>query len=137
VSTGKPTQYLGAAISKYYFEDGSWAWAMSSDTSIKAAVANIEGYLKTRGEKQLKLKTSCVLPSGWKLEIDVTDLLTDEDLGHYQSQIGVLQWAVKLGRIDVATEVSMLAAFSAAPHQGHLAAVLPLFAYLRHMITLG
>ena len=130
-STGEPTQYLGAAISKYNFDDGSWAWAMSSDTYIKAAIANVEGYLKARGEKQLKSKTSCALPSGWKPEIDVTDLLTDDDTGYYQSQIGVLRWAVELGRIDVATEVSMLAAFSAAPRQGHLAAVFHLYAYLK------
>jgi hypothetical protein len=90
-STGELTQYLGAAISRYHFEDGSWAWAMSSDTYIKAAVANVEGYLKARGEKQLKSKTSCVLPSGRKPEIDVTDLLTDEDTRYYQSQIGVLR----------------------------------------------
>jgi hypothetical protein len=104
---------------------------MSSDTYIKAAVANVEGYLMARGEKQLKSKTSCVLPSGWKPEIDVTDLLSDEDTRYYQSQIEVLQWAVKLGCIDVATEVSMLAAFSAAPRQGHLAAVFHLYAYLK------
>jgi hypothetical protein len=104
-SDGEPTQYLGAAISKYQFEDGTWAWAMSSDTYIKSAINNIEAYLKKRNEKQLKTKTSCVLPSGWKPEVDVTDLLLDDDASFYQSQIGVLWWAVELGRIDVATEV--------------------------------
>jgi hypothetical protein len=101
-STGEPTQYLGAAISKYYLEDGTWAWAMSSDTYIKAAITNIEGYLKARGGKKLKLKTSCILPSGWKLEIDVTDLLTEDDADYYQSQIGELRGTVELGRIDIA-----------------------------------
>jgi hypothetical protein len=38
---------------------------------------------------------------------------------------------VELGRINVATEVSMLAAFSAAPRQGHLAAILHVYAYLK------
>jgi len=38
---------------------------------------------------------------------------------------------VELGRIDILTEVSMLAAFSAAPRQGHLLAVLHLYAYLK------
>jgi hypothetical protein len=38
---------------------------------------------------------------------------------------------VELARIDIATEVSMLAAYSAAPRQGHLAAVLHVFAYLK------
>jgi hypothetical protein len=37
---------------------------------------------------------------------------------------------VELGRIDIAVEVSMLAAYSVAPRQGHLAAVFHVFAYL-------
>jgi hypothetical protein len=58
-------------------------------------------------------------------------LLTESDAGYYQSQIGVLRWAVELGQIDIATEVSMLAAFSAAPRHGHMAAVLHMYAYLK------
>ena len=46
-------------------------------------------------------------------------------------QIGVLQWLAELGRLDIATGVSMLAAFSACPRQGHLAAVLHLYAFLK------
>jgi hypothetical protein len=80
----------------------------------------------------LKPKTVCVLPSGWKPELDTTDLLKDEDACFYQSQIGVLWWAVELGRIDIATEVSMLAAYSVAPCQEHLAAVLHGFGYLNN-----
>jgi hypothetical protein len=128
-STGEPTQYLGAKISKYDLQDGSWAWAMSSDAYVKTALDNIGTYLKNKGER-LKTKTSCVLPSGWRPECDTTDLLSDEEAGFYQSQIGILRWAVELGRIDIATEVSMLAAFSVAPRQGHLAGVLHLYAYL-------
>jgi hypothetical protein len=130
-STEEPTQYLGAAISKYQFEDGTWAWAMLSNTYIKSAIENIKTYLKRRNEKQLKSKTSCVMPSGWKPEVNLTDLLLEDDAAFYQSQIEVLRWAVELSRIDVATEVSMLAAFSAAPRQGHLAAVLHVYAYLK------
>jgi hypothetical protein len=129
-STGEPKQYLGALISKYQLQDGSWAWAMSSDAYIKSALDNIQIYLNKKGER-LKTKTSCVLPSGWKPELDTTDLLSDEEAGFYQSQIGILRWAVELGRIDIATEVSMLAAFSVAPRQGHLAGVLHLYAYLK------
>ena len=72
-----------------------------------------------------------MFPSGWKPELDVTPLLMDEDANYYQQQIGVLRWMVELGRVDVCTEVSMLAAFSAAPRQGHLAAVLHLYGYLK------
>ena len=37
----------------------------------------------------------------------------------------------ELGRVDINTEISMLTSFSVAPRQGHLAAVLHSFAYLK------
>ena len=129
-STGEPTQYLGATIAKYQVDNGSWAWSMSSDQYVKGAIDNVQAYLQKKGER-LKTKTACVLPSGWKLEIDTTDLLEDMDACFYQSQIGVLRWAVELGQIDIAVEVSMLAAYSVVPRQGHLAAVFHVFAYLK------
>ena len=59
-------------------EDGSEAWYMSSESYVKAAIDNVEGWLKKRGET-LKTKAACVFPSGWKPETDVTDLLKPED----------------------------------------------------------
>jgi hypothetical protein len=43
----------------------------------------------------------------------------------------VLRWMCEQGRVDINTEISMLASFSVAPRQGHLTAVLHLFAYLK------
>ena len=131
-----PDQYLGADIGKYTLPDGTVAWYMSSESYVKTAVRNVEAWLAKReaGNKNwsgLKTKVSCVFPNGWKPEIDTTPLLNDEDASYYQQQIGVLRWMVELGRIDINTEVSMLAAFSIAPRQGHLAAVLHLYAYLK------
>ena len=125
-----PERYLGSDIGKYTLKDGTVAWAMSSSTYVDNAVKTVETWLQKRGQA-LKTKASCVFPSGWKPELDTTDLLTDEDASYYQQQIGVLRWMVELGRIDILTEVSMLAAFSAAPRKGHLAAVLHLYAYLK------
>ena len=79
----------------------------------------------------LKTKVSGSFPSGWLPEADVSPLLKDEDASWFQQQIGVLRWMVELGRIDITPEVSMLAAFSCAPRQGHLDAVLHLFAWLK------
>jgi hypothetical protein len=39
---------------------------------------------------------------------------------------------VKLGRINICAEVSMMAAFSAAPRMGHLKAVIHIFSFLQH-----
>ena len=82
---------------------------MSSEDYCKAAVENVEIWLKKKGEK-LKTSTACVFPSGWKPETDITPELHETDANYYQQQIGVLRWMVELGRIDIATEVSMLAA---------------------------
>jgi hypothetical protein len=60
----------------------------------------------------------------------VAELCDVDEAEFYQQQIGVLHWAVELGRLDIMREVSMLAAFTAAPHVGHLKAVLHIFSYL-------
>ena len=41
-------------------------------------------------------------------------------LNYYQTQIDVLIWMVELGRIDIITEVCMLASQLALPREGHL-----------------
>ena len=38
----------------------------------------------------------------------------------FQELIGVLRWAVELGRMDIATEIPMLSSPVALPHEGHL-----------------
>ena len=55
------------------------------------------------------------------------------DLAYYQSLIGILRWIVELGRIDITTEVSLLASIMARPREGHLYQALRVFAHLhRH-----
>jgi hypothetical protein len=41
-----------------------------------------------------------------------------------------LRWALELGRIDIAVEVSMMAIYTAAPRVGHFNLSLHIFAYL-------
>jgi hypothetical protein len=48
-----------------------------------------------------------------------------------QSQIGVLRWMVELGRYDIITETSLLASQTAMPKEGHLDAMLRMFAHLK------
>jgi hypothetical protein len=43
--------------------------------------------------------------------------------------------AIELGRIDIVTEVSMLASQMALPREGHLVAVLRIFSYLKKLTT--
>ena len=127
----KPSQYLGANVGELDMPNGKSCWYLSSQEYCKRALENLEGWLGKR-DLRLPTRTSTSFPSKWKPELDVTPELSDKDTSYYQQQIGVLRWMVELGRIDICTEVSMLAAYSACPRQGHLAAVIHLFAYLKH-----
>ncbi len=49
---------------------------------------------------------------------------------YFQSLIGMMHWMVELGRIDIATEVSLLLLHLALLHEGHLDAALHITAYL-------
>jgi hypothetical protein len=49
----------------------------------------------------------------------------------YQGYIGILQWIVELGGVDIMVKVSHLASFLVAPCIGHLEATLSIFAYLQ------
>jgi hypothetical protein len=60
----------------------------------------------------------------------VSDELDDDLYSYYNSLIGVLRWAVELGRIDIAVEISMLSLHLACPRVGHLDAVFHIFSYL-------
>ena len=114
------------------YPDGTYAWYMSSDTYCKAAIENVECWLENKGiVKGLPTRAACVFPSNWKPELDTSDELDDDDANYYMQQVGVLKWLVELGRIDIATKVSMLAAFSACPRKGHLEGILHLYGYLK------
>ena len=130
-SIGPPTQYLGSSIGKYKFSDGDECWYMGSDQYVKEAIRNVSIWLEQRGER-LKSKVSAPFPSNYKPELDSSQLCDDEDANYYMSQIGVLKWAVELGRIDVAAEVSILSSYMAAPREGHLAAIMHVYAWLKN-----
>ena len=52
--------------------------------------------------------------------MDDTPELDPTGVRQYQSLIGSLQWAISLGRFDIATAVATLSRFRAQPTQGHL-----------------
>jgi hypothetical protein len=51
---------------------------------------------------------------------------------YYQELIGVLRWAVELGRVDILLEVALLSSHLALPRDGHLQQVYHIFAYLKN-----
>ena len=61
----------------------------------------------------------------------MTQLLSDEQANYFLNLIGVLRWAVELGQIDIHVQITMLSRYLGQLHQGHLEAVLHIFAYLQ------
>jgi hypothetical protein len=63
--------------------------------------------------------------------MDTTEPLDPECSSFYQHLIGVTCWMVELGRIDIATKISLLSLHLAYPQEGHLEAALHVMAYLK------
>ena len=55
--------------------------------------------------------------------------LDEKDSAYYQSLIGILQWVVELGCVNICLEVSMVSSHLALLRKGHLDQVLQLFGY--------
>jgi hypothetical protein len=85
-------------------------------------------------EEGLALKTGKLadrpMPKSYHPELDVTRELDQEGSSRYHQLIGMLRWAVELGRVDILLEVSLLSSHLANPREGHLEAVYNVFAYL-------
>lgn len=64
-------------------------------------------------------------------ELDDSTLLSDEDHTKYQMLIGMLNWIVTIGRLDIAFATSSLSRFVASPRRGHMDRALYIFGYLK------
>jgi hypothetical protein len=128
-SIAPPETYLGAGV-EFKEINGITCWTMSSEKYVKAAVDNVD---KKLAEQGLRLQPKCPTPmtSGYRPELDATPELSDSDVRYFQELIGVLRWAVELGRIDILTEVAMLSTYLALPRTGHLEQAYHIFGYLK------
>jgi hypothetical protein len=77
----------------------------------------IKNYEKSFG---IKPKFASPLEKGDHPELDMSELCTTEQVAHYQSMIGSLQWIVTIGRVDIHTAVTTMSGFRIAPRIGHL-----------------
>jgi hypothetical protein len=84
------------------------------------------------GEKP-KMNVTSPLEKGDHPEIDTSELLEPKQIQMYQSLVGSMQWAVSLGRLDIATAVMTLSGFRALPRQGHLERAQRVVGYLAKM----
>ena len=131
-SIAEPDIYLGAKLRTVRLDNDVKAWSMSASKYVQEAVSNVEDYLgKNFGGRKLSKKANSPWPYEYVSELDTSPELKPDLANYYQSQIGVLHWMVELGRVDIITEVLVLASHMAMPREGHLDAVFHVYAYLK------
>ncbi|KAI2498321.1 Reverse transcriptase (RNA-dependent DNA polymerase) [Fragilaria crotonensis] len=117
-SIGPPNRYLGADVEKVQKPGdptGREYWSFSARTYVKNAVKNVKLLLQEEG-RGLKSTAKTPFPSSsYRPEVDTTDECNSEQATRFQNLIGVLRWAVELGRLDVYTEVALLSQHLALP----------------------
>jgi len=112
--------------------------SLNATNDIKEAIKCLEMELAKVG-KTLKGKPSTPMQPKYRPELDVSPILNPEQASYYMSLIGILRWAVELGRIDIFIDVSLLSSILSShmcqPRVGHLEQVLHIFAYLKHHVN--
>lgn len=129
---GEPKTYLGADIEKFQLPNGKTAWSITANTYVKNAVKTVQDLLAEDG-RELKTgprKHKGPLPPSYKPELDTTDECNAEMTSRYQQLIGILRWAVELGRVDIMVEVALMSQYQMNPRSGHLEALYLIFHYL-------
>lgn len=103
---------------------------MSAEKYVVAAVKNVEEALAKKG---LRLPSKCYTPlsSDYCPELEVSLELKSDGIQLYQEMIGVLRWAVELGRVDILLEASLMSTYMAMPREGHLQQLYRIFGYLK------
>lgn len=124
-SIGPPAYYLG---NDYNFSDTEGAWVISCATYLKECIRRIESDPDLNGDLWTHRTP---LPEGCHPELDESTMLSDMGIRKYQMLIGMAQWAVTIGRLDITFAVSSLSRFSAAPREHHLELAYYLFGYLK------
>ena len=119
---GPPTHHLGCDYEK--LPDGRWT--VSTSTYVKEALQKAKTIL---GKAALH-KHSTPMLENLKPEIDTSDFLDPAGHRKYQQLIGIAQWLITCGRLDILQAINSLSRFSAAPRNQHLVYLERVFGYL-------
>jgi hypothetical protein len=102
------------------------------EISAKCYIDNmIDTYVQLYGEKPRKALSP--LEQNDHLEMDNSPFLGQDKMQQFQSLIGAMQWAVLIGRLDIATAVMSHSSFRAMPRRGHLERAKQIYGYLQKM----
>ncbi|MGH3054698.1 MAG: reverse transcriptase domain-containing protein, partial [Gaiellaceae bacterium] len=122
---GAPEYYLGGDFERREEPEKVLTWG--SKTYINKIIEMYKTQFGDLPEKDIHTP----LDPGDHPELDVSAEVDSKGIQQYQSMIGMLQWAVTLGRIDIYCAVMTMSRFRVQPRQGHLDRLKRIFGYLR------
>ena len=116
-SVGNPNKYLGSKLKKTRLDNKLEAWEMSPSKYVTWAAKNCASHLTKKIARKYPVPecTYNLFSTDYCATTNITEPLTPEYASFFMHLIGVLRWMVKLGQIDIVTEVSMLLLYLAYP----------------------
>ncbi|HEY9706866.1 MAG TPA: reverse transcriptase domain-containing protein, partial [Oculatellaceae cyanobacterium] len=123
---GEPKYYLGADMKQVTKPEN--VFIMSSETYVNRCLVVFEQLF---GEPPPKQVQTPIDPKDHP-ELDSTPLLDEEGIHMYWKLLGMLQWAVTLGRIDIMCAVMTMGGFRMQPRIGHLDRLKKIFGFLKN-----
>src|SRR5687767_12178778 len=128
----------GVGFPKYYLvadmkmlEKTEKVFMMASTTYIKHCLTTYELLF---GEKPKK-GINCPLEHKYHPELDDSDFLDAVGLHLYRKLLGMLQWAITLGHIDIMCTVMTMSGFRCQPRNDHLDRLKRIFGFLRNYMS--
>ena len=122
----KPEIFLGSQLVEKNI-NGVNCWTMLSTKYVTEAIKTLEEAMRSQ-DKELPSKAITPLTSKYRPELGDSPELDRADTKWYQELIGILRWAVELGRIDILLETSLMSSYMANPRVGHLDQLFHMFA---------
>ena len=104
---------------------------MIYDSYVKAAINTLESQLSEE-DKQLTRIAKAPLRGGYQPEFDLSEILGPDAANWFQNLIGILNWIVELGRVDINNSMARLSTFLSNPRAGHFQVDLHVFSNLKH-----
>ena len=99
-STAPTNIYLGGKVPKVFFTNVVEAYKLSSSKYVQKYAKNVEYNIEKKLMNLYMRSSTPLLPSS-RPEMDAPPALILSDNIYFQLLIGVIIWAVKLGRIDI------------------------------------
>jgi hypothetical protein len=120
---GVPEFHLGC---DYKYDKKTGKWLMGTKTYVAEALKKVQKILDIDGLGKGRTPMSSTV----KPEMDDSAFLTLEEHRQFQQLMGIAQWLITCGRMDITQSTTSLTRFNAAPRRGHLKMAERLFRYL-------